>query len=45
MSHLMSTEQNLLQRSDSKCELCSADQNLTVYHLPPDDEDSAEKSR
>ncbi|HIG64051.1 MAG TPA: PhnA domain protein [Methyloprofundus sp.] len=40
----MSTEQTLLQRSDSKCELCRAEQNLTAYMIPPDNEDSAEKS-
>ena len=40
----MSTEQTLLQRSDSKCELCTSEQNLTVYNLPPESEDSAEKS-
>ena len=40
----MSTEQTLLQRSDAKCELCAADQNLTAYNLPPENEDSAEKS-
>ena len=40
----MSTEQTLLQRSDSKCELCASEQNLTVYNLPPESEDSAEKS-
>ena len=40
----MSTEQVLLQRSDAKCELCAANQNLTVYNLPPDNDDSAEKS-
>ncbi|WP_428357311.1 PhnA domain-containing protein [Methyloprofundus sp.] len=40
----MSTEQTLLQRSDSKCELCAAEQNLVVYNVPPDNEDSAEKS-
>ena len=40
----MSTEQILLQRSDSKCELCTSEQNLTVYNLPPESEDSAEKS-
>ena len=40
----MSTEQALLQRSDSKCELCASEQNLTVYNLPPENEDSAEKS-
>ncbi|NOR80523.1 MAG: PhnA protein, partial [Methyloprofundus sp.] len=40
----MSTEQALLQRSDSKCELCSSEKNLTAYSLPPANEDSAEKS-
>jgi protein PhnA len=40
----MSTEQTLLQRSDSKCELCAAEQNLSVYHLAPENEDSAAKS-
>ena len=40
----MSTEQTLLQRSDSKCELCKSEQNLSVYSLAPDNEDSAEKS-
>ncbi len=40
----MSTEQTLLQRSDSKCELCTSEKNLTVYNLPPENEDSAEKS-
>jgi len=40
----MSTEQSLLQRSDSKCELCTAEQDLSVYNLLPENEDSAEKS-
>ncbi|NOQ16935.1 MAG: hypothetical protein GQ581_07740, partial [Methyloprofundus sp.] len=40
----MSTEQTLLQRSDSKCELCAADQNLSVYNLAPENDDSAAKS-
>lgn len=40
----MSTEQSLLQRSDSKCELCTSEQNLSIYHLPPESKDSAEKS-
>ena len=40
----MSTEQTLLQRSDAKCELCTSEQNLSVYNLPPESEDSAEKS-
>ena len=40
----MSTKQTLLQRSNAKCELCTTEQNLSVYHLAPDNEDSAEKS-
>ncbi|BCG65786.1 MAG: protein PhnA [Methyloprofundus sp.] len=40
----MSTEQTLLQRSDSKCELCGTDQNLSVYNLAPENDDSAAKS-
>lgn len=40
----MSTEQTLLQRSDAKCELCTAEQNLSVYSVPPEAEDSADKS-
>ncbi|NOQ63654.1 MAG: PhnA domain protein [Methyloprofundus sp.] len=40
----MSIEQTLLQRSDSKCELCAAEQDLSVYHLPPETEESAAQS-
>jgi len=40
----MSTEQTLHTRSDSKCELCKASENLTVYEIPPDADGSAEKS-
>jgi len=40
----MSTEQTLLQRSNSKCELCKSEQNLSVYNLAPENEDSEEKS-
>ncbi len=40
----MSTEQTLLQRSDAKCELCAANQNLSDYNLAPDNDDSAAKS-
>lgn len=32
----MSTEKTLLQRCDSKCELCSSDSNLGLYQVPPD---------
>ncbi len=31
----MSTESALLSRSDSKCELCGAQDNLSVYEIPP----------
>ncbi|MBN1007077.1 PhnA domain-containing protein [Amphritea pacifica] len=31
----MSTEQALRDRSESKCELCSATDNLSVYEVPP----------
>ena len=39
----MSTEQILLQRCSSKCELCSSDSNLAVYQVPPESDGSAEK--
>lgn len=32
---MMNTEQTLLARSDSKCELCRSETNLSVYHVPP----------
>ena len=31
----MSTEKELIARSESKCELCSATDNLSVYEIPP----------
>jgi len=31
----MSTEANLLTRSGSKCELCTASETLSVYEIPP----------
>ncbi|WP_260293107.1 PhnA domain-containing protein [Sedimenticola hydrogenitrophicus] len=40
----MSTEQALLERSESKCELCAATENLQPYPVPPASEDSAEQS-
>lgn len=40
----MTTEQTLLQRSNSKCELCSGENNLSVYSLPPEEQDIAEQS-
>lgn len=40
----MSTEKVLHERSDSKCELCGAGDNLTVYGIPPDSDGSADQS-
>ncbi len=40
----MSTEKNLLSRSDSKCELCSSTENLSVYSIPPEPNDTADHS-
>ncbi|MEH6466174.1 MAG: PhnA domain-containing protein [Porticoccus sp.] len=31
----MNTEQALLQRSNSTCELCTSESNLAVYQIPP----------
>jgi len=39
----MSTEQTLHQRSESKCELCSASENLGVYEIPPATDASADQ--
>jgi protein PhnA len=40
----MSTEQALLERSESKCELCAATENLQPYPVPPASDGSAEQS-
>jgi len=40
----MSTEKDLHARSGSKCELCSATENLSVYEVPPESNGSAEQS-
>ncbi|OMH39401.1 PhnA domain-containing protein [Motiliproteus sp. MSK22-1] len=40
----MTIEQTLLERCDSKCELCSSDANLTAYAVPPVADESADKS-
>ncbi|MDH5601336.1 MAG: PhnA protein, partial [Gammaproteobacteria bacterium] len=32
----MSIEKELFERSESKCELCSATDNLAVYEIPPE---------
>lgn len=40
----MSLEQTLLERCSNKCELCSADAQLNIYQIPPQQESIAEKS-
>jgi len=40
----MSTEQTLMQRSNSICELCGSDHGLTVYNIPPNSDASADQS-
>lgn len=40
----MSTEQELQARSESKCELCGAAENLGVYEIPPASDGSADQS-
>ena len=39
----MSTEKELHTRSSSKCELCSASDNLNIYQVPPNSNDTAEQ--
>ena len=39
----MNIEQALHERSASKCELCAATENLTVYNVPPNSNGSAEE--
>ena len=39
----MSTEQALMARSASKCELCGATDNLAVYEVPPTSDGSADQ--
>jgi len=39
----MSTEEALRSRSESKCELCNAIDNLSVYEIPPDSDGSADQ--
>jgi len=43
LSNPMSTEQTLQQRSESKCELCSATENLGIYEIPPASDASADQ--
>jgi|TARA_B110001469_G_C9463948_1_gene233555 protein PhnA len=40
----MSLEQSLMQRSNSSCELCAADNNLNVYTVPPTAEAITERA-
>ncbi len=40
----MSIETELQERSASKCELCSATDNLTTYNIPPNSDASADQS-
>ncbi len=40
----MNIEQALHQRSESKCELCAATDNLHIYEVPPSSNGSAEES-
>ena len=40
----MSIEKELHTRSNSKCELCSATENISVYEIPPESDGSVEQS-
>jgi len=40
----MSTQQILLDRSESKCELCSTTENLSVYEVPPSSDGGADQA-
>ena len=40
----MNTEQALMERSNSSCELCSNSDNLSIYEVPPSSDGSAEQS-
>jgi len=39
----MTTKETLHTRSESKCELCGATENLAVYNVPPHDSDNADE--
>ncbi len=39
----MSTEKALHERSESKCELCGATENLAVYQVPPTSDDNVDE--
>jgi len=40
----MDTETSLITRSESKCELCSSIENLVVYNIPPDSNNTPDQS-
>jgi protein PhnA len=40
----MSLERELKKRSDSKCELCTSEENLQIYIVPPTKTESLEKA-
>ena len=40
----MSIENDLFDRSESKCELCSSTDDLTVYEIPPEADGSADQA-
>jgi protein PhnA len=40
----MSLQQELISRSGNKCELCTAENNLAVYEVPPTDNANADNS-
>jgi len=40
----MSVEQELQERSGSKCELCTSTDNLAVYNVPPNSDESTDQS-
>ena len=40
----MSLQQELISRSGNKCELCTAENNLVVYEVPPTDNANADNS-
>lgn len=39
----MSTQSDLEARTDGKCELCSASENLAVYEIPPNSDGNADQ--
>jgi len=40
----MTVEKALRDRSGSKCELCTSENNLAVYNIPPNSDETAEQS-